>query len=81
MALSSSERPEGPSRVPVSRHRRRAAAPGPDDPTARTDALRIAVETLSYEIRWYFAHDEGARAAALTDSRRARDSASRRPTS
>jgi hypothetical protein len=70
---SSSER----SDLPASRRRSRRSARGPtsdraDLPTddgALDDALRLAVETLSAEICWFFATDAGARGvlASATD--------------
>ena len=77
MALSSSgERPE-----PSARGRRatapRHAAPSPDDGAPADDALRLAVETLSAEIHWFFAHDPLARGAVAAPT----DPSSRRPRS
>jgi hypothetical protein len=68
--LSSSEPPiPGPARRGRPRSPGRAGTPPPNGGAPSTDALRIAVEALSAEICWYFAHDAAARAAAAIGPR------------
>jgi hypothetical protein len=73
-SVGSSERPE-----PSARGRRATASrhAAPDGRAPADEALRLAVETLSAEICWFFAHDPRARGAVVAPT----DPPSRRPRS